>query len=189
MNVDLGKIGLYKYNGNETPLQDSGVDGSIQFSSDFIAILIISSGIREILIDNQSDTLNLSLKLNNASAFISFITFILPFMGIENAESNIIFNSIWFNVVIILDIIITVKLLEGTSQILTEKYNSDLGTKYENKAIKYLWLYSVVGIVININFIFISPRVELVLGIYALIIKLWIMLSFRRLYKDDLKMA
>ena len=96
--------------------------GPIKILPNFIAILIISSGIREILIDNENDSLNMSLKLNNISAFISFITFVLPFMGIENLESNIIFNTIWFNLGSILEIIIIVKLLEGTSQILYEKY-------------------------------------------------------------------
>lgn len=163
--------------------------GPIKILPNFIAILIISFGIREILIDNENDSLNMSLKLNNISAFISFITFVLPFMGIENLESNIIFNTIWFNLGSILEIIIIVKILEGTSQILYEKYNSDLGREYEKKVIKYLWLYSVVVIVSNFNFIFISEAVALVTAIYALIIKIWIMLSFKKLYKDDLKIA
>ncbi|WP_195263457.1 MULTISPECIES: hypothetical protein [unclassified Clostridium] len=160
--------------------------GSIQFLPNFIAILIVSSGIREILIDNENASLNLSLKLNNISAFVSFIIFILPFLGIDTSSNNIVLTEICFNVVSILEIIVIVKLLEGTSQILSEKYSDSLGKEYRNKAIKYLWLYPVVIIVINFNFIFMSEMIELVLGIYALIIKLWIMLSFRRLYKREL---
>ncbi|WP_291651177.1 hypothetical protein [Clostridium sp.] len=161
--------------------------GPIQILPNFIAILIISSGIKEILIDNENDSLNMSLKLNNISAFVSFITFILPFMGIENSSSNIIFNAIWFNVGSILDIITIVKLLEGTSQILSDKYNNDLGKEYQKKAIKYLWLYPIVVIVSNFNFIFMSEMLSLGIAIYALIIKIWIMLSFKNLYKDDLQ--
>lgn len=163
--------------------------GPIQILPNFIAILIISSGIKEIIINNENTSLNISLKLNNASAFISFITFVLPFMGVENYSSNVILNTIWFNLGSILEIVFIVKLLEGTSQILSKKYNSDFGREYENKIIKYLWLYPVVVIVSNFNFIFMSEMVSLGIAIYALTIKLWIMVSFKKLYKDDLQIA
>lgn len=163
--------------------------GSIKLLPNFIGILIICSGIREILIEHDNISLNISLKLNNIKAFIAFITFILPFMSIENSSNNIILNTILFNIGSILEFLSMLKLLEGTSQILSEKYNSYLGIEYEDKAIKYIYLYPVVVIVSNINFIFMSELVGVVIVIYALLIIIWIMLSFKRLYKDDLQIV
>ncbi|MGG7142710.1 hypothetical protein ACQPVP_04525 [Clostridium nigeriense] len=161
--------------------------GPIEILPAFIAILIICSGINEILVNYNNVSIKISLKLFEIKVLMSFITFALPFIGIENGFNNIIVNIIWFNVGSILEILSIVKLLEGTSEILSENYNTYLGNKYKSKAIVYIYFYSVVLIVSNINYIFMSESVGLVIAIYALIIKCMVIFSFRKLYNGDLK--
>ncbi|MGG7057272.1 hypothetical protein ACQPUY_11540 [Clostridium nigeriense] len=163
--------------------------GPIEILPDFIALLIICSGGKEILANYNNASIKIALKLFDIKVFMSFITFVLPFIGIENGFNNIIVNIIWFNVGSILEILSIVKLLEGTSEILSENYNTYLGNKYKSKAIVYIYFYSVVLIVSNINYIFMSGSVGLVIAIYALIIKCMVIFSFRKLYNGDLQIV
>jgi hypothetical protein len=160
--------------------------GPIEILPDFIAILIICSGIKEILAHYNNESIKKALKLFNIKVFMSFITFVLPFIGIENGFNNIIANIIWFNVGSILEILSIVKLLEGTSEILSKNYNTYLGNKYKSKAVSYIYFYSVVLILSNINYIFMSESVGLIIAVYALIIKCMVIFSFRKLYNDNL---
>lgn len=161
--------------------------GPIEILPDFIAILIICSGINEILVNYKNESIKKALKLFDIKVFMSFITFALPFIGIENGFNNIIVNIIWLNVGSILEILSIVKLLEGTSEILSENYNTYLGSKYKGKAIGYIYFYSVVVIISNINYIFMSESLGLIIAVYALIIKCMVIFSFRKLYNGDLK--
>ena len=120
---------------------------------------------------------------------MAVITFVLPFIGLENGFDNIIVNIIWFNIGSILEILSISKILEGTSEILNENYNTYLADKYKSKAISYIYFYSVVLIVSNINFIFMSGLVSFIIAIYALIINIIVIFSFRRLYKGQLEIA
>lgn len=160
---------------------------SIQIIPNFVGILIVSLGIKEVLDKYYNLNLNIALKINNIQALISFITFILPFMGVENSFSNIILSTMWFNIVCILEILSILKLLEGTSEILSENFNNYLSDIYSNKAIKYIYLYSLVLIINNFNFIFMSELTTIIIGIFALITKLGVIVSFRKLYTDELQ--
>lgn len=57
--------------------------GQMEILPEFIGILIVSSGIRELLDSYDNLNLRIALKINNIKAFISFITVILSFVGIE----------------------------------------------------------------------------------------------------------
>lgn len=161
--------------------------GSIEILPNFIGILIVSSGIREVLDGYDNSNLRIALEINKIKTFMSFVIFILPFIGIETSFNNILFSTIWFNINTVLEIMSVVKLLEGTSEILSENFNTYLGNKYYNNAISYIYLYSIVVIVCNINFIFMSGLISFLIALYALVIILWIAFSFRKLYKDDLQ--
>lgn len=162
--------------------------GQMEILPEFIGILIVSSGIRELLDRYDNSNHRIALKINNIKALISFITVILPFVGIENYFGNII-SIIWFNINCALEIMFIVKLLKGTSEVLTENFNAYLGNKYNNNAIIYIYLYSIVVIICNINFIFMSGLISFLIAIYALIIILWVAFSFRKLYKGDFQIT
>lgn len=163
--------------------------GPIEILPNFIAILIICSGAKEILVNYNSSSIKIALKLLNIRVYMSFIIFVLTFMGIGIEFNNIILKIVWFNIGNILEILSITKLLEGTSEILSENYNTYLGYKYKDKAIKYIYFYSPVLIASNINYIFMSESVGLVVAVYALIIKIMVIFSFRKLYNGDLQIA
>lgn len=163
--------------------------GPIEILPDFIALLIICSGVKEILANYNNDSIKEALKLFDIKVFMAFITFALLFVGIENTFNNIIVNIIWFNIGSILEILSIVKLLEGTSEILSENYNTYLGNKYKSKAIGYIYFYSVVLIASNINYIFMSESATFIIAIYALIIKVMVIFSFRKLYNGNLQLV
>lgn len=161
--------------------------GPIQIIPNFVGILIVSSGIKEVLDEYDNSNLTIALKINNIQALISFIIFILPFVGIENLFSNAIISIVWFNIVCILEILSILKLLEGTSEVLGENFNNYLSDIYRNKAIKYIYLYSLVLIISNFNFIFMSELTTIIIGIYGFIIKIWVVVSFKKLYTGELQ--
>ena len=160
--------------------------GPIEILPNFIGFLIISSGIKEVLCKYDNSNLRKALKINSVQVYISFIIFISPFIlpSIDKYLNNIILTTIWFNINSILEIICTVKLLEGASEILSENFNSYWGDIYKNKTITYIYLNSIVLIVCNINFIFISELTAFLIAIYAMIIKIWAVFSFRKLYTN-----
>lgn len=163
--------------------------GPIEILPNFIAILIICSGINGILAQYNNESIKKALKLFDIKVIMSFITFALPFIGIENTFKNIMLNIIWFNIGSILEILSMAKLLEGTSEILSENYNTYLAEKYRNKAISYIYLYSLVLIASNINYIFMSQSSGFIIAIYALIIKVMVIFSFRKLYDGNLQLV
>lgn len=163
--------------------------GQMEILPEFIGILIVSSGIRELLDSYDNLNLRIALKINNIKAFISFITVILSFLGIENYFGNIIISIIWFNINCVLEIMFIVKLLKGTSEVLKENFNAYLGNKYNNNAIIYSYLYSIVVIICNINFVFMSRLISFLIATYAIIIILWVAFSFRKLYKGDFQIT
>ena len=160
--------------------------GPIEILPNFIGFLIISSGIKEVLCKYDNSNLRKALKINSVQVYISFIIFIAPFIlpAIDKYFNNNILTTIWFNINTILEIICTVKLLEGASEILSENFNSYWGDIYKNKTITYIYLNSIVLIVCNINFIFISELTAFIIAIYAMIIKIWVVFSFRKLYTN-----
>ncbi|WP_294365086.1 hypothetical protein [uncultured Clostridium sp.] len=113
----------------------------------------------------------------------------MSFVGIENYFGNIIISIIWFNINCVLEIMFIVKLLKGTSEVLTENFNAYLGNKYNNNAIIYSYLYSIVVIICNINFVFMSRLISFLIATYAIIIILWVAFSFRKLYKGDFQIT
>lgn len=159
--------------------------GPIEILPDFIAILIVCSGIKEILVFYDNASIKISLKLLNIKVYMSLISFILLFIGRQNIFNSNILNIFWFNLGCILEILSIVKILEGTSEILSENYDISLGKKYENIAIRYTYYYSVVLILSNINFIFISKPITFLISIYAFIVKLIVIFSFKKLYKEN----
>ena len=160
--------------------------GPIEILPNFIGFLIISSGIKEVLCKYDNSNLRKALKINSVQVYISFIIFIAPFIlpAIDKYFNNNILTTIWFNINTILEIICTVKVLEGASEILSENFNSYWGDIYKNKTITYIYLNSIVLIVCNINFIFISELTAFLIAIYAMIIKIWAVFSFRKLYTN-----
>ena len=163
--------------------------GAIQILPNFIAILIICSGIKKILVCYDNTSIRISLQLFQITVAISFITFVLTFLGIESRFDNIILNIICFNIGSILEIMSIVKLLEGTSEVLSDNYSNCVGDKYKNIAIYYTYFYSVVLIASNINYIFMGKSITLIIAIYAMIIKILIVFSFRKLYEGNLQIS
>lgn len=160
--------------------------GPIQLLPDFIAIIIICSGIKEILEVYDNNSLDISLKLYNIKMIIAVIGFILPIIGIESIfGNNMILNITWFNIGNILEALSIVKLLEGISQILKENFNTYLGDKYNNKTINYIYLYSIVIVLANINFIFMSNTIAFITAMYGLIVKLYVIFSIKPLYSES----
>ncbi|MDV4150986.1 hypothetical protein R0131_09065 [Clostridium sp. AL.422] len=160
--------------------------GTIEILPNFIGFLIISAGIKEILCKYDNQNIRMALKINRVQVYISCIIFISPFIipsiGFDKYFNNTILTTIWFNINYILEIICTVKLLEGASEILSDNFNNYWGDIYINKTISYIYLDSIVLIVCNINFIFISELTAFLIAIYAMIIKIWVVFSFRKLY-------
>lgn len=162
--------------------------GAIQLLPDFVAIIIICSGIKEILETYDNNSLNISLKIFNINMIISVITFILPIIGIENIfGNNINLNIIWFNVGNIIEALSIIKLIQGTSEILKENFNTYIGDKYNNKTINYIYLYSIFIVFVNINFIFISNTIIFITSIYGLIVKLYVIFNIKPLYSENLE--
>lgn len=162
--------------------------GPIQLLPDFIAIIIICSGIKEILEVYDNNLLNASLKLFNIKMIIAIIAFILPIMGIESIFGNdMILNIIWFNIGNILELLSILKFMQGTSEVLKENFNTYLGDKYNNKTINYIYLYSILIVLANINFIFMSNTLAVITAIYGLIIRLYVILSIKPLYSESLE--
>lgn len=161
--------------------------GPIQLLPDFIAIIIICSGIKEILEVYDNNSLNISLKLFNIKMIIAVITFILPIIGIESIfGNNMILNITWFNIGNVLEVLSIVKLLQGTSEILKENFNTYLSDKYKNKTINYIYLYSILIVLANINFIFMSNMLAVIIGVYGLIVRLYVIGSIKPLYSENL---
>ena len=158
--------------------------GPIEILPNFIGMLIICSGIKEILKDYKYDSFEKALKYISIQSLISFITFILPFIGLANLFENIVLSIIWFNIGSILEILGIVKLLEGSSEILAERLVcNDESIEYRNKVEKYIVIYSIVVVLANINFIFMSKMIGAVIAIVAIIIKIWVMISLKKLSK------
>jgi len=158
--------------------------GPIEVLPNFVGLLIICSGIKEILKDYKYDSFEGALKYISLQVLISFITFIFPFIGLASLFENIVLSIIWFNIGSILEILGIVKLLEGSSEILAERLSfNDEAIEYRKKAEKYIFIYSIVVVLANINFIFMSNIIVAVIAIVAIIIKIWIMFSLKKLSK------
>lgn len=161
--------------------------GAIEVLPNFVGLLIVCSGIKEILKDYKYDSFEKALNYISIQMLISFIAFVLPFIGLTTLfENNILLNITWFNIVSILEIFGIAKLLEGSSELLAERLvgsGSEESIEYKNKAEKYIVIYSIVVVLANINFIFMGSWIALITGIVGLITKLWVMFSLKRLSK------
>lgn len=158
--------------------------GNLEILPSFVGILILASGIKEVNETYKNKHFENALKYVYIEALLYFIAFIFPILGVGGIYEDTIFNIIWVNVVIVIDMIFTIKLLERSSDILTEKHYDDEGLNYKNKSRNFIVL-STIGIILNnINYIFMLDTMTFIIPIYLIIIKVWIMFSFKRLSKN-----
>ena len=159
--------------------------GSIEILPNFIGLLIICSGIKEILKEYKYESFEQALKYISIHAVISFIAFVSPFIGLATLfENNIGLSIIWFNIGNILEMFGIAKLLEGSAEILSERLIcNDESMEYRSKIDKYILIYSIIIVLSNINFIFMGSMTTVIIAIVALITKIWIMFSLKKLSK------
>ena len=161
--------------------------GPIEILPNFIGLLIICSGIKEILKDYKYESFEQALKYISIHVVISFIAFVSPFVspfiGLATLfENNIGLSIIWFNIGNILEMFGIAKLLEGSSEILSERLVcNDESMEYRSKIDKYILIYSMIIVLSNINFIFMGSMTTVIIAIVALITKIWVMFSLKKL--------
>lgn len=158
--------------------------GFIEIIPSFIGLLMVCSGIKELLKDYEYESFEKALKYISIQALMSFIDFVLPFIGLAAIFGNLLLSLIWFNIGSILEILGIVKLLEGSSEILSERLIcEDEAIEYRNKIDKYVVIYSIVIVLANINFIFMNNMMGALIAVGAIATKIWIMFSFKKLSK------
>lgn len=147
---------------------------------DFIGYLIIGSGIKSIIYHQKIKTLELAHKYCSIITFISFIILINIFLiGLE--INNTYYYILKINVFNIVEFLMIYNLLEGTKEILTLK-NNELYKNYDKKIKWYMILATIVIIGNNINIIFLSQAITIILVILALYLKMLVIVSVRKIY-------
>lgn len=153
--------------------------GCIQILPNFIGYMLIYYGIKRLNADNNINALEDSSKYCLSLVIMSLISFILSFTN-TNIINNIYFNIIWINILNILEIVMIYKLLYGSC----ERVKND-NNIYIKKISIYVLLSTIAAVFNNIYVIFMSDLLSVIIVIYELALRLWIISLISKMYKSE----
>ena len=158
--------------------------GRLEVLPSFVGFLMVASGVKDIMSVCDNKAFYQSLKYAYILSGILVIGFILPFLGETGISENSILNIIWTNGIIILEILFTVKLIEGSIELLRERNIEDEALRYKNKIRNFIIIFTSLMILNNINTIILNETLGVFLILIMIIVKLSMMFSIKGLGKE-----
>ena len=155
--------------------------GRLEVLPSFVGFLMVASGLKDIMSVGNNKYFKESLKYAYILSGILVVAFILPFLGKTGISENSILNIIWINGTIILEILFTVNLIEGSIELLKERNSEDEALRYKNKIRNFILIFTSLMILNNINTIMLNETLGVFLILGMIIVKLSMMFSIKAL--------
>lgn len=150
----------------------------------FVALLIITSGIKILIEESNEECFKKALIFNNIRVVITILLFVLDFTTInEVTNSKNIISQIIININLVLDLITMTLLLKGSSEVFNK--NKEISLYCNKRTSIYIGIFSIIIIIYNLTYIFLSQGMEVIIALAMLIIWLWVAFIFRRLRSES----
>lgn len=151
----------------------------------FVAILIITSGIKLLIEESNEEYFKKALIFNNIRVVITILLFVLDFTPInEVINSKNIISQIIININMVLGLITMTLLLKGSSEVF--KKNEEISLYYNKRISLYICIFSSLIIIFNLTYIFLNQGMDIIIALPMLVIWLWVAFIFRRLRRESL---
>lgn len=157
--------------------------GVIKILPPFVGLILISSGISLLYRETQNIKFDEAKKWVLVALVSSIVSEIAGFISSGSEEQGSLIIIIWILVYFIIDLLFTFKILEASIEELDAQGYSDLAVEFIAKQKIYIILYFISSIFMIISMTYIVKSLEVIAGLIALGLRVYIIVLINRLKK------